>query len=125
MLEIIALLFLTRKIGAICEEKGRKARWYKALTVLLWFGCEAGGAVVGIITVGSGGVIYVYALIGAVVGAGISFLIAKSLKPMGQTILDYQESSDKVTREEVVTRFKRRMELEAEDEIRKRQKRRG
>lgn len=84
MLEIIALIFLTKKIGAICEDKGRKAGWYKALTVLLWFGCEVAGAFIGVITVGGGVIVYVYALIGAVVGAGISFVIAKNLKPIGE-----------------------------------------
>ena len=83
MIEILALIFLTRKIGAICEEKGRKTGWYKALTVLLWFGFEAAGVVIGIVAFGAeGGVIYLYALIGAAVGTGIAFLIVKNLKPV-------------------------------------------
>ena len=48
MLEILMLIFLTRKVGEIVGAKGRKAGWYKFMTVLLWFGCEVVGAIIGI-----------------------------------------------------------------------------
>jgi hypothetical protein len=85
MLEILLLIFLTRKIGAICEEKGRKAGGYKALTVVLWFGGEIAGAIIGVVaTSGDGGaLVYLLALFGAAVGAAISFAIVNSLTPIG------------------------------------------
>lgn len=86
MLEIFMLIFLTRRVGEIVSAKGRKAGWYKFMTVALWFGCEIGGAIIGGIIVGlsggSEGFIYLFALIGAAVGAGASFLIAKSVPPV-------------------------------------------
>lgn len=40
MLEIIALVFLTKKIGAIAKIKGLKSGMWKLYTVLAWFGLE-------------------------------------------------------------------------------------
>jgi hypothetical protein len=83
MLEIIALVYLTRRVGGIARGKGRKAGWFKLMTVLLWFGCEIGGAVAGGIISALAGwpeaVIYLFALTGAAVGAGLSLLIVKTL----------------------------------------------
>jgi uncharacterized membrane protein YeaQ/YmgE (transglycosylase-associated protein family) len=83
MLEIIALIYLTRRVGEIAREKGRKAGWFKLMTVVLWLGCEIGGAIAGGIATALMGwpeaVIYVFALVGAVVGAALSFLIVKTL----------------------------------------------
>ena len=86
MLEIFVLIFLTRRVGEIVEAKGRRTGWYKFLTVLLWIGCEIAGAFIGAIVVAvtrsSELLIYLFALIGAAVGAGISFIIAKSVSPV-------------------------------------------
>jgi hypothetical protein len=86
MLEIILLIFLTRRIGEIVEEKGRKTIWFKVLTVALWIGGEITGAIIGAIVAAVSGVsdilIYVFALLGAAVGAGIAFIIAKSVSPL-------------------------------------------
>lgn len=83
MLEIIALVFLTRKIGEIVESKNRKAGWFKVMTVVLWIGFEIAGALVGgvysALTGASDAFTYLFALIGAACGAGLSFVIAKSL----------------------------------------------
>ncbi|GAB4417904.1 MAG: hypothetical protein OHK0039_28790 [Bacteroidia bacterium] len=47
MLEIIALVYLTRQIGNRAEDKGLpKTRW-KVYTVLAWFGMELLGGIVG------------------------------------------------------------------------------
>ncbi len=85
MLEIILLIFLTRHVGGIVEAKGRKAGWYKLLTVVLWIGGEVTGAVVGGIVgaLTDSGMLfaYVFALGGAAVGAGASILIARGLSP--------------------------------------------
>jgi hypothetical protein len=86
MLEIIALFTLTRRIGEIIKQKNRKSGWYKFMTVLLWFGCEIIGGIIGGIIVGltdsPDGVIYLIALAGAAVGAGIAYTIAKALPPL-------------------------------------------
>ena len=86
MLEIILLIVLTRRIGEIVEAKGRRGGWYKLLTVVLWIGCEIIGGIIGGIvaaTTGSGNLfIYLSALLGAAVGAGLSFVVAKSVTPL-------------------------------------------
>ena len=86
MLEIALLIVLTRKIGEICRGKGRAATGLKILTVVLWFGFEFLGGLIGAIaTAGEENVIiYICALLGAVVGATIAFLIAKNLAPINQ-----------------------------------------
>jgi hypothetical protein len=87
MLEILFLFWLTKRIGAIVEPKGHKGWKYKLLTVGLWFGGEIVGAFIGaFIASGSdsslGLGVYVIALIGAGIGAFISFTIAKNLEPL-------------------------------------------
>lgn len=86
MLEIIALVWLTRRIGEIVKVKNRKSGWYKLMTVLLWFGCEILGAIIGGIVVAltnsPEAVIYLIALAGAAVGAGVAYAIAKAVPPL-------------------------------------------
>jgi Na+-transporting methylmalonyl-CoA/oxaloacetate decarboxylase beta subunit len=83
MLEIIILIFLTRHVGGIVRSKGRTAGWFQVLTVVLWIGGELTGAVIGAIVgalTDSGRLLaYLFALLGAAAGAGISILIARSL----------------------------------------------
>ena len=87
MLEIIALMALTKRIGSIVEQKGHKSRWYKVLTVVLWFGGELTGGILGLIVAGADEsaqcLIYLFALLGAAVGAVIAYSIANSLSPIG------------------------------------------
>lgn len=83
MLEILALVYLTRKIGRMVEEKGRKRGWYKALTVLLWFGGEIFGGIAGAILLGGEeAAFYLFALLGAAAGAGTAYLIAANLSSL-------------------------------------------
>jgi hypothetical protein len=49
MLEIIAVIFLSRHIGQIAERKGLKKGWWIFFTVMAWIVGEFLGAVVGII----------------------------------------------------------------------------
>ncbi len=49
MLEIIALIFLTRKIGDIATRKGLKPGMWKLYTVLVWFGMEFMGGMIGML----------------------------------------------------------------------------
>jgi hypothetical protein len=77
MLEILALLALTRKIGKIVENKGYKPGMYKFLTCVLWFGGEIFGAILGaIISEGEMIPTYLIAILGAMIGAGTAYLIA-------------------------------------------------
>jgi hypothetical protein len=46
MLEIIALIFLTKKMGELALKKGLKPGTWKLYTVLCWFGAELFGAMV-------------------------------------------------------------------------------
>lgn len=83
MLEILLLIALTKRIGRILEEKGRKTGWFKFLTVVLWFGGEFIGGITGAVIAEIIGInelsIYLIALLGAAVGAGAAFVIAKSV----------------------------------------------
>jgi NhaP-type Na+/H+ or K+/H+ antiporter len=47
MIEIIALIFLTRSIGVLATRKGRKAAHWKLYTVLAWLGFELVGFMIG------------------------------------------------------------------------------
>src|SRR5574337_31093 len=87
MHEILFLIFWTKKIGAICLQKGRKAGGYKALAVLLWFGGEIMGAIIGFAATSGGHeepdlAVYGFALVGAAVGAGITYAIVSNLSAL-------------------------------------------
>lgn len=53
MLEILALVFLTRSIGTTAERKGLKPGTWKLYTVLAWFAGEFLGFLIGIAIFGS------------------------------------------------------------------------
>ncbi|RYD90923.1 MAG: hypothetical protein EOP54_23275 [Sphingobacteriales bacterium] len=53
MLEIIALIFLTRRIGGIAIQKGEKPGTWKLYTVLAWFAAEIAGMALGMIMFGA------------------------------------------------------------------------
>lgn len=86
MLEILALLVLTKKIGKVVEAKGRKSGGYKALVVGLWFGGEIIGFILGTAMAANDPsarlLPYFIALLGAAVGAGIAYAIASNLSPV-------------------------------------------
>ena len=52
MLEIILLIFLTRKIGTLAETKGLPAKRWKLYLVLAWIGGELLGAVIAVMIFG-------------------------------------------------------------------------
>jgi hypothetical protein len=91
MLEILLLTALTRQIGGIVEQKGYKSGSYKILTVVLWFGGEILGAIIGaIMTAGEESaqcLIYLVALVGAAAGAGIAYSIANNLAVIGPSLV--------------------------------------
>lgn len=86
MLEILLLIGLTKKIGNILHAKGRPSGWFKLLTVVLWIGGELLGAIIGgvIGEISELGLVVAYplALIGAVLGALVAYLIAQSVRPV-------------------------------------------
>ena len=86
MLEIVLLVVLTRKIGAILQGKGRTSGWFKFLTVVLWFGGEIVGGVIGVVVGEMYGfdimvAAYPLALLGAIAGAIAAYVIAQSARP--------------------------------------------
>lgn len=78
MLEIIAAIFLGREIKKIVEAKGLKATRYIIIMIALWVGLEFTGAIVGTLMFGEGGMVYLFAIIGAIIGAFLSYTIAKN-----------------------------------------------
>jgi uncharacterized Tic20 family protein len=84
MLEILALWWLTKRIGAIVRQKGRESLAYQIIAVVLWFGGEIGGALLGLLLSAFMDetyicLLYLFALIGAVGGGGLAYFIANSL----------------------------------------------
>ena len=90
MLEILAVFWLTNKIGKVVEDKGHKSGKYKWMAVGLWFGGEIAGGIFGTIIglfLSDGGegfqcIAYIFALIGAITGAVIANMIANNLQPV-------------------------------------------
>ena len=82
MLEILLLIYLGKRIGAIARSKGRTAAWYQVLLCALWFGGEAAGGITGVMLTPSHQVepgAYLAALIGAALGATAAFILVKNL----------------------------------------------
>lgn len=79
MIEIIILVQFCKKLAAIAREKNRSGSW-GAVGAVGWIGGEITGAVIG----ASGGAesmnLYGFAILGAIIGAIIAYVIVKSLK---------------------------------------------
>ena len=76
MLEIIALIFLTRKMGNLADRKGlRPGRW-KLYTVLAWIAGEFVGAVAGVLIFGPENIFSVIMV--AIAGAVTGYFIIKA-----------------------------------------------
>lgn len=90
MLEIVFLVFLSRRIAKKSKEKGLKSGWFVAMLIALWVTFEVTGIIVGaLITQGEGLLMYAFGIIGAALGALVSFLIVSSIKPklpVGETL---------------------------------------
>jgi hypothetical protein len=90
MLEILLLVFLCKRLGAMLREKGRSAGWMQFLLVICWFGGElvCGVAIVVFMQMAGsqepGIGAYFGALLGAAGGATIVFIIAHNLAPLNQ-----------------------------------------
>ena len=94
MLEILAIWFLMSRVGKMCKAKGRKAGWYKTLAVVLWFVGEGVGIAVAFMTEAPGttGVVYLYAIIGALVGGGLALFIVYRLESRTPTNINFPAS---------------------------------
>jgi len=68
MLEIIALIFLTKEIGKIAAQKGLKPITWKIYTIIAWVVSEIIGVVVGVMIFGVNNVV-------SVILVGITFAI--------------------------------------------------
>ena len=85
MLEILILISLTRKVGSMAEAKGHSPGSFKLYTVLLWFGGEVLGFIIGSDMYesseadGFNMAAYGIALVGAAAGALTAYLIASNL----------------------------------------------
>lgn len=79
MLEIVFLVWFCKKLAAIAREKNRGGGW-GALGALFWVGGEVTGFIVASGSHGEDtGAMYGYAILGAVIGAVIAYVIVKSL----------------------------------------------
>jgi hypothetical protein len=85
MLEILLLIYLCRRLGAMLRAKGRSAGWMQVLLVVAWFVGEFMGAMVGAMLMGiDGAALYIGALLGAAAGAAAVFVLASSMAPGDQ-----------------------------------------
>lgn len=79
MLEIIALIFLTKNIGALAIQKGLKPGTWKLYTVLAWFGAEILGIILGFAVGGEDGFALAF-LLGVSFAIGSFFIVKANLK---------------------------------------------
>ena len=49
MLEILALVYFSRKIGDLAVRKGLKRGWWRFYTVIAWFGAEIIGIILSVL----------------------------------------------------------------------------
>ncbi|MCA9068727.1 MAG: hypothetical protein KDA84_07380 [Planctomycetaceae bacterium] len=87
MLEIILLIVLSGIISDMARRRGRNPTLFSLLLIAFWLGGEFAGAVLGYSLSSDAGkpnmlLIYGLALGGAILGAGLAFLIARSLSPV-------------------------------------------
>ena len=82
MIELIVIWKLATSIGNIASQKGLKKLGYQIMAVILWLCGEIFGAILGGIVFGANGSFwlkYLFALVGAITGAGVSFLVMRLL----------------------------------------------
>ena len=81
MLEIVLIWMFCSRLGKMLRAKGRAPGGYQVLGVVLWIGGEIAGGVIGAVAeLGAG--TYLLALMGAAVGATITWMMASSAKPL-------------------------------------------
>jgi hypothetical protein len=135
MLEIFLIIAISKKIAAMLKEKGRSAAGYVILFVVMWFGGEIVGAVIGaIVTIaadpnpnamnaGFPWMAYVMALVGAAIGGGIGYAIAAAVpaiekpdSPRRRARFDDDDEDDEDEYERERARRRRRRAASADDD---------
>jgi outer membrane lipoprotein SlyB len=81
MLEILAMIWFSRKLGTIAKAKGRRPGGYWVLGVVSWFGGEVLGATAGA-TTGNQAAVYVFAIFGAIVCTVAAYTVVSNLAPL-------------------------------------------
>ncbi len=87
MIEIIIIITLGKSISRMAKAKGLSSGKYVTIMVLLWFGLEITGIVIGTIAFGEGLAAYPLGLLGAAIGATLGYQIAKNAQAR-QTVTD-------------------------------------
>jgi hypothetical protein len=87
MLEIIALIFLTREIGKIAENKGLKPISWKIYTVIGWLISEIIGLFVGVMIFGTNNLVSVV-LVGLTFAITSYFIIKSQLNKFPDRNID-------------------------------------
>jgi hypothetical protein len=87
MLELIALIFLTREIGRLAEKKGLKPGTWKIYLVIGWIFFELIGVFVGIMIFGMNNLISVV-LVGFAFAIGSYFFIKAQLNKLPESNID-------------------------------------
>ncbi len=123
MLEIIILYKLCSNIGATVERLGRQKIGYQLLLIAFWFGGEfSGGLVAAIISaIIAGGepnmlLVYLTALLGAVVGAFLCFFLVKNLPSLKEEWKEDAFDEDELFRRRMRKLRKQRRAEQAESQ---------
>ncbi len=74
MLEVVALIYICRRIWSNAFERGRSPIFYIILTLVIWVGMEILGFIIGL-SLGLGAGAYFIALVFAVIGGLISYIL--------------------------------------------------
>jgi len=82
MLEIILIIYLSKELGKIIEQKGHQKGWYIALFVISWVLFEFIGILAGTIIFNDSNIFlaYLFALVGAAVAYLLNYILVSSLK---------------------------------------------
>jgi hypothetical protein len=79
MLEVLFLIWFCKQLAGMARDKGRSGGW-GSLGAILWLGGEVGGAILGISSASDAGAMYGYAILGALVGAVVAYVIVATLE---------------------------------------------
>ena len=81
MLEILFLVWFCKKLATIARDRNRAGGW-GAVCAILWITGEVGGAIFGASSGAMGTGLYGYAILGALLGAVIAYIVVASVKPI-------------------------------------------
>jgi hypothetical protein len=87
MLEIIALIFLTREIGRLAEKKGLKPITWKIYTVIGWLFSETIGILIGVMIFGTNNLVSVV-LFGVLFAITSYFIVKAQLNKLPDRDID-------------------------------------